>query len=204
MEQDASVKRAKFINSSVEIREVFKFAAPAEVIKALKIYSNSFYGSCLWDLGGEKARQVYSAWNTSVKLAWGCPQWTRTYFVQQMLSCGQTSAKVDILTRFSKFFTSLRNSASHEVQVLSRYLARDVQSVTGKNMRLVQETTGLDPWTTSQGRLRSALVEAEVVEVPTMDRWRLPYLCSLLAQRREAHKLAFEDEETRLDEHVMN
>ena len=44
------------------------------------------------------------------------------------------------------------------------------------------------------------MVEAEVVEVPTMDRWRLPYLCSLLSQRREAHKLVMEDEETRLDE----
>ena len=117
-----------------------------------------------------------------------------------MLSCGQTSAKVDILSRFTKFFTSLRNSASHKVQVLSRYLARDVQSATGKNLRLVQETTGIDPWTTGQGRLRSALVAAEVVGVPTMNRWCLPYLCSLLAQRRKAHKLVLEDEETRLDE----
>ena len=65
---------------------------------------------------------------------------------------------------------------------------------------MVQETTGLDPWMTSQWRLRSALVEAKVLEVPTMDRWRLPYLCSLLSQRREAHKLVLEDEETRLDE----
>ena len=68
MEQDAAVKRAKFIQSSVEIREQFKFAAPAEVVKALKVYSNSFYGCNLWDLGGDKAKQVYTAWNTAVKL----------------------------------------------------------------------------------------------------------------------------------------
>ena len=103
-----------------------KFAAPAEVIKALKVYCNSFYGSCLWDLAGEKAGQVYSAWNFSVKLAWGCPQQTRTYFVQQLLNCGYTSARVDLLARFSKFFYSLRNSVCHEVQVLSRFVARDV------------------------------------------------------------------------------
>ena len=131
MEQDAAVKRATFIRSSVEIREVFKFAAPAEVLKSLKIYSNSFYGSCLWDLGGEKAKQVFTAWDYTVKLVWGCPAWTRTYILQQLLSCGHTSAKVDILSRYVKFFHSLRKSASHEVQVLSRYLARDVQSVTG-------------------------------------------------------------------------
>ena len=91
MEHDAVIKRAKFINSSTEIREVFKFAAPAEVIKAMKIYNNSFYGSCLWDLVEEKAKQVYTAWNTSVKLVWSSLQWIRTYFLQEMLSCGQTS-----------------------------------------------------------------------------------------------------------------
>ena len=73
---------------------------------------------------------------------------TRTYILLQLLSCGHTSAKVDILSRYVKFFHSLRKSASHEVQVLSRYLARDVQSVTGRNLRLVQETANLDPWTT--------------------------------------------------------
>ena len=38
MEQEAAVKRAKFIQSSVETREMLKWAAPAEVIKATKIY----------------------------------------------------------------------------------------------------------------------------------------------------------------------
>ena len=200
MEQDAAVKRAKFITSSNEIREMFKFAAPAEILKALKVYSNSFYGSSLWDLGGQKANQVFNTWNTSVKLVWGCPQWTRTYFVQQILSCGMTSAKVDILTRYLGFFSSLRNSASYEVQVLARYLARDVQSVTGKNLRLVQELSSLDPWSATKGNLRESLTLAEIVEVPIMDRWRLPYLSSLLAQRREAHQLALEQETSRLND----
>ena len=75
------------------------------------------------------------------------------------------------------------HSLSHEVQVLCRYLARDMQSVTGKNMQLVQDLTNLDPWTTSYGKLKAALVTAEMVEVPQQDKWRLPYLCSLLAQK---------------------
>ena len=37
MEQDASVKRARFITISVEIREQFKFSAPAEIVKGLKV-----------------------------------------------------------------------------------------------------------------------------------------------------------------------
>ena len=204
MEQDAAIKRAQFISSSVQIREVFKFASPAEVVKSMKIYSNSFYGSSLWDLSGEKAKQVYSAWNQTVKLIWGCPLWTRTYFVQQLLCCGHTSAKVDILSRFSKFFHSLRCSASQEVQVLCRYLGRDVQSVTGRNLQLVEELSKLNPWSTSNNKMKHALAAAEQVEVPVQDRWRLPYLCSLLSQRGDAHYHAMEDEEKRLGDLIIS
>ena len=70
MEHDTEIKRAKFINTAVEIGEMFKDAAPAEVIKSMKVHSSSFYGSNLWDLGGERAEQVFNVWNTSVKLAW--------------------------------------------------------------------------------------------------------------------------------------
>ena len=200
MEQDTAVKRARFIQSSVEIREQFKFAAPAEVVKALKVYSNSFYGCNLWDLGGDKAKQVYTAWNTAVKLAWGCPQWTRTYFLQQMLCCGHSSARVDILCRFVTFFHSLRLSACHEGQIMSRLVARDIQSVTGKNLHYILEETALNPWSSTRKRLKDALLAGEAAQVPQQDRWRLPYLSSLLSQRREAHNLAQEDVELRLSE----
>ena len=193
MEKDTAVKRARFIQSAVETREFFKWAAPAEIIKAAKTYSCSFYGSNLWDLAGTKAKQFYTAWNNCVKMAWGCPQWTRTYMMQQLLTCGVTSARVDILCRYVKFFHSLRMSACHEVQVLSRYLARDVQSVTGKNLNYIQEATGLNPWVAPQTRLRDALVSGEAVQVPPQDEWRLQYLCSLLRQRREAFDSASEE-----------
>ena len=88
---------------------------------------------------------------------------------------------------------------SYEVQVLSRYLARDIQSVTGKNLRLIHDLSHLDPWSTSKEKLRCYLTSAEVLEVPIRDRWRLPYLSSLLAQRREAYQLALEAETSILD-----
>ena len=121
----------------------------------------------------------------------------RTQNINRMLSI---IIQVDILSRYVKFLHSLIKSASPEVQVLSRYLARDVQSVTGRNLRLVQETANLDPWTNSTNNLRRALISSEMVEVPIMDRWRLPYLRSLISQRREANSLAMEAEETRLEE----
>ena len=98
MEHDAKVKRAEFIDKSVEIRETFKFASPVEVLQALKIYCSSFYGSMLWDLTGNGASQVFNAWNMAIKLTWDCPRETRNYLVQQVLSCDMTSARTDIMT----------------------------------------------------------------------------------------------------------
>ena len=104
--------------------------------------------------------------------------WTRTYFVQQILSCGLSSAKVDIFSRFVTFFHSLRESASYEVQFLIRFLARDIQSVTGRNLSLIQETAKVNPWNASHRNIKDALGLEELVEVPETDRWRLRYFCS--------------------------
>ena len=38
MEHDASIKRAAFIKEPVELREIFHFAGPVEVLTAMKIY----------------------------------------------------------------------------------------------------------------------------------------------------------------------
>jgi len=191
MEQDAATKRASFIQSSVQIREQFKFAAPAEILKAMKVYTNSFYGSNLWDLNGEKANQLYTAWNTSVKMVWGCPIQTRSFFLQDTLCCGYTSAKTDILTRYPRFFQSLLNSPGRELRVISRLVSRDIRSTTGKNLTLLQDLTGLNPWKARATQLREKLALSEFVKVPEIDKWRIPYFRKLFSL-----KATTEDEAT--------
>ena len=126
MDHDVVVKRAQFIDKSVEVRTMFEWAAPAEVLQAMQTYFSDFYWSMLWDLGGDKASQVYSAWDTAVKLSWSCPRWTRTFLLQQVLACGMTSAKTDVLGRYGKFAMGLRTSVCQEVRVLFNYVARDL------------------------------------------------------------------------------
>ena len=159
MDRDAKIKRAEFISRSVEIRETFKFASPVEVLHALKVYCSSFYGSMLWDLASEGACQVYSSWNTAVKLAWNCPRETRSYLLQQVLECNTTSAKTDILSRYTSFFKNLRLSTSKEVAVMANLVSRDVRSTTGSNLRMIQETIGMSVWKCTQSKIKSAIIE---------------------------------------------
>ena len=84
MEHDAKVRRAIFIQNSTDIREMFEFAHPAQVLQAVNVYASHFYGSMLWNLYGPGAKQVFRFWNTCVKLAWGlfcgtCNLWWNSF-----------------------------------------------------------------------------------------------------------------------------
>ena len=198
MEHDALVKRATFITNSIEVRDTFKFASPVEVLSALKVYCSSFYGCMLWDLGGDGARQVFNSWTTAVKLTWAVPRATRTYLVQQLLNSGLTSARVDILARYCGFLRSLRNSPCHEVTVMANLAARDIRSTTGSNIKLLEESSGLNPWEYGTSHMKQELVKKDVVNIPDQDNWRIGYLASLLEQRQVHHYQGNDEEEQRL------
>ena len=172
----------------------------SKIGRALKIYCPSFYGSMLWDLSGEGASQVFSAWNTAIKLSWSCPRDTRTYLMQQVLCPGLDSAKTDILARYLKFFRSLRKSTSKEVSMMASLVSRDIRTTTGSNLRLLANASGLCPWQSGQLKFREAVTANELVEVMEVDRWRIPLLDKLLSQRQTMYYTGEEEELTRIDD----
>ena len=86
MEYDANIKRVKFIDKSVNIREAFDFADPTNMLQAVQLYAGDGYGAMLWDLYGVKANQYFNTRNTCVKLCWEVPRATHTYFVERVLA----------------------------------------------------------------------------------------------------------------------
>ena len=133
-----------------------------------------------------------------MKLTWKVPRATRTYLVQKVLNSGITSARVDILARYSSFFRSLRKSPSYEVTVMANLAGRDLRSTTGRNLKLLEESSGLNPLEFGSARLKEELVKMEMVQTPDQDRWRVDYLSKLLGQRQVSHYNGDEDEEKRL------
>ena len=95
-----------------------------------------------------------------------------------------TSARVDILARFPGFYQNLRKSPSYEVAVMANMAGRDIRTTTGKNLKLIEDLSGLDPWVFGSGRVKQELVKAEMVEVPQQDQWKLGYLARLLEERQ--------------------
>ena len=196
---DIEVKRAEYIGKTMELREMLRFASPVEVLVATSVYCSDYYGSLAgWDLGSDKANMFFNAWSTHVRLTWRVPRQARTFLVQNVLAPGLTSARTEVLARYVTFFRSLRNAPSHVVRTAALLAARDLQTVTGRNLALVAELSQQDPWTASTERVREALREREMVEVPDVDSWHCKYLNKLLEERQEANYNGDSDKEIRI------
>ena len=86
MDHDAFVKKAQFIQKSVEVRTMFNWAPPHKILTALKMYASLYLlGCCSEVLLGVSKRD-------------------KDFFVVTGASCVQTSAKTDIICRYPKFF----------------------------------------------------------------------------------------------------
>ena len=182
MDMDTRMKRASYINNSTDIRSLFSFALPTQVLNSIKVYSAHFYGANLWDLYGDMAGQVYRSWNTTVKLVWNLPRSTHNYFVDHLLAESFSSIRKSILVEYVGFLHRLGKSVSSEIRLMSKISSSDIRSTTGKNCYNLKQEFGLDPWSATTGAFKHMY---KYNEVPNMDKWRLPLLSSLLAERYE-------------------
>ena len=181
MDYDADIKRAQFIEKSLEIREIFSFAHPLQILQAVNTYAAHFYGSMLWNLYGHSANRVFRSWNSCVKLSWKLPRWCHNYFVENLLSPNIPHVRKRILCQYLGFFKKLINSKSSEVQFLAKMVACDRGSITAQNLCNIGHEFNLDPWVTTPAQLARTYKQ---YIVPEGDGWRLLLLEKLLEQRR--------------------
>ena len=184
MSMDARMKRGSFIGRSLEVRESFAFAAPTQVLGAVKLFASDLYGGMLWRLDDEPALQVTRCWHTCVKDVWGVSRATHTATVR-WLSIPHTSLREDLLARWVKYFQSCLRSASPEVCVIARIAAGDLRTTTGANNKLISDL-GLDPSSATPAMVREAARAAEPVESEEQMA-KLGLLLELLEQRGEVH-----------------
>ena len=182
MNLDTNIKRADFIRKSSELRDLFSFALPLQVLGAVTVYSCHFYGSMLWDLFGESAGKVYRSWNTCVKLVWNVPRNTHNYFVENLLAKSFYSVRAQILSQFISFVKRLRQSISHEVRLMCHISAADVRSQFGRNIDNLRLECDVDPWVAIPRNFKR---NYRLYRTPDVDKWRVDLLDTLLIQRRD-------------------
>ena len=197
MDHDAAIKRAKFIDKTVELRETFSFAYPEQILRAVQVYASDCYGVMLYDLASQASESYYKAWNTLVKLTWNVPRSTYTYLVENALATDFVSLRHQVYARYVNFFQNLFKSSSKEVRHLARIVARDVRSVTNRNVRHIEAASGLSPWDYSKWRIKEKLAKTEI---PDNNLWRIGLLQKMLVLRQEKSALCFDTKQ--LDEMI--
>ena len=65
--------------------------------------------------------------------------------------------------------------------LVANIVARDKASVTGRNLEMLREETGLNPWTAKPAQIRERLPKKEV---PQQDQYRLGLLEKYLSTRK--------------------
>ena len=134
MDLDIRSRRAGFIGDATEVREMFGFAQPNQIIRAVKTYCCSMHNCMTWSLYSNMANQFYNCWSTCVKLAWNVDRGTKTYFVDNLLAGGLPSLRSSVLACYGKFYGSVRYSPAPEIKSLACIAAADLRSTTGSNL----------------------------------------------------------------------
>ena len=160
MTMDSSMRRGAFIGKCLEVQEAFSFAAPSEVLGAVKLYCGDLYGGMLARLDSPEAIKLMNCWGTCVKDVWRLHRATHSVYAR-WLGSGHTSIREDLLSRWPKFFRSLLNGPLPEVAVLARVAAADRRTATAANNAVILAATGLSAWTATADQVRAELRSRE-------------------------------------------
>ena len=181
IEYDIRCRRAEFIGNSTEVREMFHFAQPNQIIQAVKTYCCSMHNCMTWRLFSSMADQFFNSWSTCVKLAWRLDRATKSLFVDNFLSGGLPSMRSSVLACFGNYFRKILTSPSLEIRIIGNLAGTDVRSNTGNNLHNLAQITGLDP-VKEPAAVRRILLESRCKVLPS-DAWRIPCLKKYLDMR---------------------
>ena len=180
MEGDARTPRMAFISENLDIRELFSWAHPMQILQAVQVYCSSFYGSMLYDLYGDEAGMIFRCWNTATKLAWQVPRSTFTFLVDRVLTGDFPTLRESLLTRYVAFLQGLSQTNKREIRILCCTAISDGRSTSGRNYRNIAKETRIRLKTSSKQETRNSL---EKPDAPKEEEWRIRLLARLLHER---------------------
>ena len=173
-QQDVREKRAGYIERNCELNQEFSFSHPEVKCNINRIYNSSFSGSCLWDLTGEKTRQMVNSWSVSVRHMWDLPLSTHRYLLEPLSG---VHAETMIFSRYIKFVQSMRKSSKVAVQCLIQLVSKDTQTNTGRNIRYILNKTGeSDIFAVNAQKLKC---DYKFAPIQPEDQWKVGFIKEL-------------------------
>ena len=130
--RDIALKRGDFIGRVHSIMQEVYFANPLVKMKMMRIYTTSFYGSSLWNIFDGSCQKLFTAWNTSVRMAFGVPRETHRYLLESISECVHPQQM--LVKRFLKFHKTLQQSRKKSMRLLSMLSEGNLMTTYGQNL----------------------------------------------------------------------
>ena len=164
--KDSKMKQARYIERNVELNQEFRLAHPEVKCRINRIYNSSFPGSVLYDLKSDSVRQLTNSWSASIRQMWDLPFNSHRYLIEQL---GGEHAFSIITIRFINFLKNVKKSEKMAVQLMLQKVIQNVDSITGRNIRFIQDKLGIycDLLSVSQRWLKRKLVFCPINEADT-------------------------------------
>ena len=177
MSHDLSCKRATFISKVHALKQELGDQDPCVLIKLVRIYFCSFYGSNLWDFYDDFTNKLFITWNNCIRDFYNLPYATHRYILQD-LAYHVPHLRTCLLRRFLNFYVSLRDCPKFEVRYLLNLKKSDLRSSFGRNCTFLCREFGASNM--------DAIDRKDITNpyVTTEDNaWRIPLLNELLRLR---------------------
>lgn len=155
-----------------------------------QIYNSSFYGSMLWDLKGEKVKQLVNSWSVSVREMWNLPRETHRTFIEPL---GGPHAQTQIYSRYIGFIKSIRKCKKKAAIYLLEKVLYDLNTTTGQNVRhILNEAQEVDIFKINLAKFKR---QFKFHEMPTDDMWKVNMVREITDIQQSVLVLGMEDDE---------
>ena len=178
MKRDVAVKRGKFIGKVNSLLQELHFADPTVIVRLLKVYCTSFYGSSLWDIYSADVDRLFKSWNVSIRNIFNVPYTMHRYLIEPMSDCPHP--KTMISSRYVKFTQSLVASTKPSVSYLARLVKDDNRTLMGRTISRISRETNVAKVSLTSMAVNKAMV---YFPVPDDQQWRVDMINELLNVR---------------------
>ena len=183
MTLDIAQKRGIFIAKVNSLLQEFYFVTPDVLIKLMRTYAFSIYGSNTWDIYSKGCEKLHTSFNVAIRQMLSIDRCTHRYMIESLSEC--LHLKTELASRYVSFYRSLQCSKKFPVRFLARLCENDQRTCLGRTLARLAADTGLRMDELS--KLTANLVKRKLPywPLPDAEKWRIPLCKELLALRAD-------------------
>ena len=84
MNTDCLSKCGIFIGKVNSLLQEFNYVDSTVIVRLLRIYASSLYGSTLWNMYFPEVMRIFSSWNVTIRNIFKLPRTTHRYFIEEL------------------------------------------------------------------------------------------------------------------------